>query len=293
MTGKLLVTGAAGHLGRRVIETLLDLDAGPIIATTRNPAALSDLSAHGVDVRAADFDRPDDLARAFWGAGRMLLISTDAVYEPGQRLRQHRAAIAAAEAAGVRHIVYTSVPAPQPRADSPVEDDHFWTEQAIAASSMSWTFMRHALYQELLLFSLPRAIASGTLETATGDRRIHWVSRDDCARADAAVLASSDYRNRIYEITGPAAISARELAIIASEFAGTRIVHSAVEIQQLRATLEAAGMPAPAAAMVARFDEIAAAGFYGTVTPHVEHLTKRRPRSVTEFLRANAAVLHG
>ncbi len=223
----------------------------------------------------------------------MLLISTDAVYEPGQRLGQHRAAIAAAEAAGVRHVVYTSIPAPQPRADSPVENDHFWTEQAIAASSMSWTFMRHALYQELLLFNLPRAIASGKLETATGDSRIHWVSRDDCARADAAVLASSDHHNRIYEITGPGAISARELAIIASEFAGTRIAHSAVEIQQLRATLEAAGMPAPAAAMVARFDEIAAAGFYGTVTSHIEQLTKRRPRSVTEFLAANAAMLHG
>ena len=100
MAQTLLVTGASGQLGRLTIQHLLERHLGPIIATTRDPAKLADLAAKGVDVRPADFDRPETLEAAFAGADRVLLISTDAVYAQGQRLAQHKAAIAAAEKAG-------------------------------------------------------------------------------------------------------------------------------------------------------------------------------------------------
>ena len=102
----LLVTGAAGHLGRRVLEILLDVPgARTLIATTRQPAKLADLAARGVDVRAADFDDEAGLAAAFAGAGRALLISTDAVDAPGRRAAQHAAAIRALAAVGVQHEI--------------------------------------------------------------------------------------------------------------------------------------------------------------------------------------------
>jgi NAD(P)H dehydrogenase (quinone) len=103
MSKSLLVTGASGQLGRLVIESLLDMQVGHIIATTREPSKLADLAAKGVEVRAANFDEPQTLTTAFAGADRLLLISTDSIYQPGQRLAQHRAAIAAAERAGVQH----------------------------------------------------------------------------------------------------------------------------------------------------------------------------------------------
>ena len=68
LPGPFLVTGASGQLARRVIELLLDANAGPLIATTRDPAKLADLKVRGVDVRAADFTRPDTLASAFAGS---------------------------------------------------------------------------------------------------------------------------------------------------------------------------------------------------------------------------------
>lgn len=290
MSNTLLVAGAAGNLGRQVIEALLDAKVGNIIATTRDPSKLADFSARGVDVRAADYDKPETLETAFRGADRLLLISTDAVYVPGQRLAQHKAAIAAAEKAGVKHIIYTSVPAPQPSAESSVEDDHFWTEHAIAASGMSWTFMRHALYQDLLLYSLPQVIASGTLATATRNRGRHSVAREDCARADAAVLASSDTDNRIYEVTGPAAVTAEELAAILTAALGKQIAHLEISKDQLRDGLTGAGMPASVAGMLARFDEATALGFYGTVTPVVEELTGRRPMDIQEFLSKHRGI---
>jgi NAD(P)H dehydrogenase (quinone) len=87
MTSSLLVTGASGRLGRRVVELLLERNAGPIIATTRTPEKLGDLQELGVDVRAADFEDEASLVAAFKGADRALLISTDAL---GKRLRHWR-----------------------------------------------------------------------------------------------------------------------------------------------------------------------------------------------------------
>jgi NAD(P)H dehydrogenase (quinone) len=291
MSQRLLVTGAAGQLGRRVVESLLEINAGPIVAATRDPSKLDDLAAKGVEVRTADFDKPETLPSAFAGIDRLLLISTDAVYVPGQRLAQHKAAIAAAEKAGVKHIIYTSLPAPQPSRESVIEDDHFWTEQAIAASSMSWTIMRHGLYADNLLWSLPQAIASGTLATATANRGRHWVTREDCARADAAVLASDETTRRIYEITGPAAVTAEELAAIVSELTDKPLTHVGISAAMLRDGLAGAGLPPTLIGALVGFDTATALGFHATVTPAVEELTGRKPTSVRDFLVAHKAAL--
>ena len=130
----LLVTGASGHLGRQVVELLLETHSGTIIAVTRTPEKLADLSRRGVIVLQADFDDPASLVQAFQGVDRLLLISTDALDAPGRRINQHRNAIKAAEQAGVKHVVYTSLMNPGP--DSPVflAPDHSTTEEALKES---------------------------------------------------------------------------------------------------------------------------------------------------------------
>ena len=167
MSDTLLVTGASGQLGRRVLAHLLDTCAVPparLIAVTRDPAKLADFAARGVEVRRGDFDDPGSLGEAFKGAGRLLLISTDALDTPGRRLAQHQAAIAAAKTAGVRHIVYTSMPNPD-GSPIPFAPDHLGTEQALALSGRGWTILRNAWYFENLAFSLPGALAPRASES--------------------------------------------------------------------------------------------------------------------------------
>ncbi len=107
------ITGAAGHLGRAAAEAVLrTTEPSEVVLTTRRPEALADLAAPGVQVRHADFDRPETLTAALAGVHRLLLVSTD---EVGARLDQHRAAVGAAVEAGVSHVVYTSEPEPVPR----------------------------------------------------------------------------------------------------------------------------------------------------------------------------------
>ena len=82
----LFVTGASGHLGRRVVELLLERGTGKIVAGTRKPEKLADLAARGVVIRQADFENPQGLTAALAGVDSVLIISTDAIDRPGRRL---------------------------------------------------------------------------------------------------------------------------------------------------------------------------------------------------------------
>ena len=94
---RILVSGASGHLGRLVVARILETqDATNVIAVTRDPSKLAELTAKGVEVRKGAFDDdPRTLAHAFRGASRVLLISTDALDDRGTRLKQHTNAVAA------------------------------------------------------------------------------------------------------------------------------------------------------------------------------------------------------
>lgn len=286
----LLVTGAAGQLGRRVLETLLAEEHGPIVATTRNPEALSDFARRGVEVRHADFDDPSTLKAAFAGVGRALLISTDSLDKAGRRLAQHRHAVAALVAAGVKHIVYTSCVKPEPGSPVLLAPDHYGTEQALAATSVDFTILRNNLYTELLLGALPPAIASGQLIDARGTGRTAYVTREDCARAAAAALVSGEGR-RTLDVTGPTAVSGAELASIASDLAKKPVVHVSVPVETLVDGMVQHGLPRPVAEVYASFDTAIARGDLGAVTPTLKELTGRTGESVPEFLAANRAAL--
>jgi NAD(P)H dehydrogenase (quinone) len=291
---KLLVTGASGKLGRRVVELLLEKQmAGGIVAMTRDPARLKDLAAQGVEVRAGDFDRDEALPAAFAGIDRLLLVSTDAVGRPGGRKAHHRAAVAAAVAAGVKHIVYTSGPSPHPDPDFGIADDHYWTEQAIAASPVGWTMLRDNLYAEVALMGLAGAVASGKLLTATRGGARGYVTREDCAQVAAAALADGFDGTRILDVSGPAAVTQAQLAAMASEVTGRPIEVVDMDVDGVRRALVQFGVPEVYAAMTAFFDREAAYGFYGMATPVVETLTGKPPMALKAFLEQNHKALLG
>src|ERR1700691_2349376 len=279
----LFVTGASGHLGRRVVELLLEKEAGKIVAGTRKPEKLADLAARGVVVRQADFEDPKGLEAALAGADRVLIISTDAIDRPGRRLAQHKAAVAAAGAAGVKHAVYTSMPNPE---TSPVvfAPDHLGTEQALAASGIGWTITRMCWYTEFLIPALAGAVASGQLIAATGQGGAPYVTREDCAQAAAAALASTDTSNRTWNITGPAVVTYAELANLASELRGGPVTYVPVDAAQRTAQLIALGTPEPIAKMLVSGQLAVAQGKMGVATTAVKELSGREPVSVREFL---------
>jgi NAD(P)H dehydrogenase (quinone) len=287
----LLVTGASGHLGRRVVELLLEAQAGQIVAATRTPEKLADFSQRGVIVRYADFDNPSSLAEAFAGVDRLLLISTDAVGEAGRRQNQHLNAVQAAEQVGVNHVVYTSLMNPGP--DSPVllAPDHHGTEEALANSKLDWTVLRENIYAEMLIFGLAQAIQSGKLFRATADGKTAYITREDCARAAAAALASSFSGRRTLDITGPEALSQADLANIATTLSGRQVVYVPLELEIYIQNMVAAGLPRAVTEVYASFDTAIAQGRFSAVSNTVEELSGHKPLRVAEFLAAHRDAL--
>lgn len=286
----LFVTGASGHLGRRVVELLLEKGAGKIIAGTRKPEKTADLAARGAIVRAADFDDPKGLEGALAGVDRVLIISTDAIDRPGRRIAQHKNAVAAATKAGVKHVLYTSMPNPE---TSPVvfAPDHLGTEQALKASGLTYTILRMSWYTEFLIPTLVPAVASGKLIAATGQGGAPYVTREDCAQAAAAALASDDATDQTWNVTGPDLVTYSDLAKLTSEITGQPVTFEAVTPEERTAQLIALGTPEPIAKLLVSSQVAIAQGKMGTPTTAVKELTGRAPMSVREFLMANRAAL--
>lgn len=286
----LLVTGASGQLGRRVIELLLAQNAGTIIAATRNPDKLADLKDQGVIVRHADFDDPDSLAKAFSGVDRLLLISTDVLGEGDKRLKQHQVAVKAADEAGVKHVVYTSLASAD---ESPIlfAPDHAGTEQALESSSMGYTISRNNIYMDLLPYSIAQAYNMGGLFSTTGDHKIAYITREDCAKAAATALASSFEGRRILEISGGEAYSQPEIAEIASSLTGKPLPVVPIDLETSINGMVSAGLPRPLAEIYASIDTARNQDTLSTVTDNFKALTGEEATSLPDFLAANKASL--
>lgn len=199
---KLLVTGATGHFGGLVVEHLLKtIEGKDITVSVRNPEKARSLAERGVDVREGDFDKPETLAKAFKGIDKMLLISTDLDNET--RIRQHLQAIASAKAAGVKHLIYTSL-AKAPQSSLSLAEVHQVTEKAILDSGLKYTILRNNWYLENELSNI-KAVASGApWITSAEDGKVGWTLRREYAEAAAKVLSSQGHENKIYELSSPA-----------------------------------------------------------------------------------------
>ncbi|WP_454746236.1 SDR family oxidoreductase [Ciceribacter selenitireducens] len=290
---KILVTGAAGHLGRLVIKHLIEsqnVSPSDIIAGSRDTAKLADLAAPGVGTRRVDFDDKASLEAAFSGIDRLLIVSTDELGAPGKRLAQHSAAVEAAKTAGVGRVFYTSMPQPE---DSEVtfRGDHLGTEQAIKASGLAYTIFRNGWYMENLFMSLPQALASGQWYTSAGEGRIAHIAREDIARAIAAGLAKPADGNAIYTLTGEKAYTTEEIAALVREVTGKPLAVVNLTDAQLSEGMAAAGVPAPFIPTIVSFDANTREGKIAMATADAETLSGVKRMSLKAFLEANKAAL--
>ncbi len=197
---KIMVTGATGKLGSKVVEAVLKIVSPEQLAVSvRNTEKAEGLKARGVDVRQGDFDRPETLASAFSGIDRLLIISTDG--DNATRIRQHANAIAAAKDAQVKFIAYTSVAKANENTLS-LAEVHRAAEEAIRKTGIPYALLRNNWYLENEIGSIQGALAGAPWATAAGNGKVGWALQKDYAEAAAAVLTGSGHENKIYELSG-------------------------------------------------------------------------------------------
>ncbi|MGH8218382.1 MAG: NAD(P)H-binding protein [Steroidobacteraceae bacterium] len=221
--GRIIISGAAGHLGELTVRALLarGIPASRLILVSRIPDGLKAFASQGASVRFGDFTKPESLPAAFAGGRQMLLISIG--FGPMPRPQAHKNAIDAAKGAGVEHIAYTSWIGLARGDRSGLGADHYQTEETLKRSGIAWTMLRNSIYMEQTLPRAKRMISTGRAEVPGADTRIAYVARADCAAAAAAVLATGGHDDRAYDITGPQLIDTRTLAETASAVTGRPI----------------------------------------------------------------------
>jgi NAD(P)H dehydrogenase (quinone) len=292
----IIVTGASGQFGRAAAERLIGhLPPGELVLTTRKPEQLADLAAQGAQVRFANFDEPGSLKSAFAGGEKMLLISTARV---GTRVGQHRNAIQAAVAAGVKHIAYTSVVnAGKPDNPAIVSWDHRDTELLVEASGAAFTHLRDSHYAEAVAMVMaPIALAAGRLPGSAHDGAVAFVSRDDCVDSAVAVLTTPGHENKAYDLTGPELLSVPKAMKLASDLSGKPITFDYVTDDDMQAHFDRLGFPRHASDgpidparpwssddMVS-FERAIREGFFAVLSGDVQKLTGKAPRSLREVM---------
>ena len=271
----IVVTEATGLLGGAVVERLLGkMPATEIGVSVRDPVRATALADRGVRVRRGDYDDAASLAHAFEGAEQLLLVSAAATGEPA--LRQHAPAIAAARAAGVRRIVYTSHMGANPASAFAPMPDHAATEALLEASGLAFTALRNGFYTSSGRMLLGQAFETGEL-AAPADGPVSWTAHDDLAEAAAIVLTDEGrFEGPTPPLTGSAAL---DLAGLAAEVIGRPIRRTVLTDAQYREAL-----PEPVAEMLLGLFAASRAGEFAAVDPTLGELLGRPPLTVRDVL---------
>lgn len=284
------VTGANGHLGRLVVQHLLQKGVNPVDlrVSVRDVSKAADLHAQGIDVRHGDFDDFASIRDAFSGSDSVLIISTDRM---GGRIEQHLRAVQAAKEAGVKHLAYTSlvkaVINQKTDAEAPLAMEHRATEKAIFESGIAYTILRNSFYAEFLIVPVVQALTSGVYLSSIGDTPLGCAARTDYAEAAALILTRMGHENRVYELTTPKAWTVSELVQMARKISGNPLDYrKQVSDADMISTMRAAGASESAAQMAVGMNQMVRSGMLSLLSPDLEQILGHPVTSLEDQVRS-------
>jgi NAD(P)H dehydrogenase (quinone) len=280
----LVITGATGHLGRLVVESLLarGTAASDIVATGRDVGKLDDLAAQGVAVAELDYTKPETVSAVVKPGDTLLLVSSSAV---GERVGQHVNVITAAKEAGVARIVYTSAPAATTSA-LVLAPEHKATEEALVASGVPFTILRNGWYTENYAGEVEKGRENGAIVASVGDGRVASASRVDYAEAAAVVLTGDGYEGKVFELSGDVAWNFDELAAAIASIVGKEVVYTRLTPDEHAAMLASFGLDEGTVGFVVALDGNIRDGLLGVTSGDLGRLIGRPTTPLAEGLAA-------
>ncbi len=278
----LLVTGTSGHLGRLIVEALLDrgVPASDVVATARSLDSIADLAAMGVAVRRVDYTDPASLKEAFFGVDKAVLVSSS---EVGDRVTQHANVIDAAADAGVSLLAYTSI-ANAGTSTLLLAADHQQTEQYLTTSGLPVVLLRNSWYVENWTEQIPVALEHGAVFGAAGDGLVSAATRADYAEAAAATLTLDDQAGKVYELGGTAFTLAEYVAELSVQ-SGQPVTYQDLPTDDYVALLEGAGLPHAVATVYADADRGIKEGELLVEGGHLEQLIGRPSTPLSDAIK--------
>ncbi|MFI7634745.1 NAD(P)H-binding protein [Nonomuraea sp. NPDC049400] len=236
----ILVTGVSGALGGSIFDGLRAMEGLEVAGASS--------SGDGTTLRRADFDRPQTLEGAFAGVDVLVFVSAGYA-EDDVVLARHGAVVRAAAAAGVKHVIYTSLAGSGERLTIALA--HRWTEARLAEAPFDVTVLRNGLYAELAaglaLAGAAGAAGGGVFAAPLGDGRVPVVARDDLAAVAVRVAAEAwhdlsaggprRHAGKTYELEGVSAVGGHDLAGVLAEVLGRPVEYRTAPLGEVRPLL--------------------------------------------------------
>ncbi|MEU3566785.1 NAD(P)H-binding protein [Kitasatospora sp. NPDC006786] len=207
----ILVTGATGNIGRSLLEELRARGAGPLRGLTRDGARAR--FPEGVEVREGDLADPASLAPALDGVRSLFLVS---------RIGSDAGILDAARRAGVEHVVLVSSVTVETHPHLGPARENADVERLVMDSGMAWTVLRPTQFASNALWWAPAIRERGTVRVPYADTGLPTIHPADIAAVARVALTGPGHRGRVYALTGPERVTARQqVAAIAAALGRT------------------------------------------------------------------------
>ncbi|MFE0423259.1 NAD(P)H-binding protein [Streptomyces sp. NPDC058953] len=278
------MTGATGNVGGKVLS-LLRGDGRKVRALSRDPEAAGLVPGPGLEVVAADLGRPETLPPALDGVQKVFLMSLGA-----NKATHDARLVAAARAAGVEHIVQLSTlgvdVAEDPEAN-PLGHWHRLAEEALQGSGVPWTVLRPNGFMSMNLGWAATIKAEGVARGPLSDVPEAIVDPRDIAEVAVRALTGEGHEGRVYELTGPEALTAREQVAVLGKLLGRELRFEAIPLADFRRMLLTRFSEETANGVIRTLEEAVTHGaeLHGRLSPHIRDVLGRAPRSFADWGR--------
>jgi uncharacterized protein YbjT (DUF2867 family) len=279
MANKILITGGTGTVGSALLEKLAATQANAR-ALVRSPSKAERIKSSGLEAVVGDLDKPESLPAAFDGIERVFLLTSPSERQP----ELERNVIAAAQRAGVSHIVKLSAIGAGPDTP-PLIHGHYIIEQEIERSGIPYTHLRPNGFMQNILMSAPTIKEKGLFYGPLGEAKVSYVDARDIASVAAAALTEDGHQNKAYEITGPKALSNKEVAQEFSSVLGKDVQYVDMPLEAARSSMLGQGLSVWLVDRLVGLFEFYRDGRAAKVTQVVREVTGQEPITFRQFVR--------
>ena len=282
MSNKILVTGATGNIGSALVQELKASDSDFAVMTSKPGVTIA-----GVETRHGDFESVASLTAAFNGIDTLFLLFP--LVENKVDLAKYAAE--AAKAAGVKHIVRSSGAGADSASTFALPKLQGEIDDVLAATGIPTTFVRPAGFMQNYVTYQSQAIKDGAIYMADGGQAQSLIDARDIAAVAARVLTNPHaHAGKAYTLTGGEAFTGEQAAATISAALGKPVKHVSVPTEAAVATMNQWGMPPFIVNVMDSLNKIISAGYASDVSPDVEIILGRKPRSFAAFVNESVGV---
>jgi uncharacterized protein YbjT (DUF2867 family) len=273
----ILITGASGNVGKEVLKQITQ--TGVEVRAAFQSVSKATGVPSGVEIVSLDYNQAETLQTALKGVDRVFLVGPPTAQLPALECK----AIEVIAQSDVQQVVKLSAMGGR---EAIFPRQHAQSEQYIQATGVPFTFLRpNGFMQNMVNYNSPTINTQGAFYGSEGDGRVSHIDIRDVAAVAVKALTEDGHVGKAYTLTGPEALTNKEIAQILSQELGREIRFVNLSAAQLKEALLSAGVLEWNADALLDLQRLYREGKASTVTRDVEKILGRQPISFAQFFR--------